>query len=68
MKDISIKDKALSNSKEMFNVLFKKDFSKVAQDCYVNNMKAFRKIFENKELYNIISNTVGSQIYNNSNE
>ncbi len=67
MKNTEIKDKALSNSKDMFDVLFKKDFSKVAQDCYVNNMNAFRKIFENKELYNIISDAVGGQIYRNSN-
>lgn len=60
----SLKKQALQNSAEMFEAsIFPKFFEKVAQDCYVEQMESFSKLFENKEFFDRVMAEMGKAMY-----
>lgn len=71
----TIYDKVMSESKKLEkyakknNVdvfqesFFPKVFQEIAQKCYVEQMDAFTKLFENKEFYNAVMNEIGKETY-----
>ena len=56
---------AKNNDLEMFqNNIFPKEFEKVAQECYMEQMKAFSKLFENKNFYKSVMESIAKEAYN----
>ena len=48
----------------MFNQsIFPEIFKQVAQDCYMEQMKAFSKLFENKAFYNSVMEAIAKETY-----
>ena len=45
------------------NNIFPKVFEKVAQECYMEQMKAFSKLFENKSFYNTVMENIAREAY-----
>lgn len=59
-----LKKQAENNDSEMFeNNIFPKEFEKIAQECYMEQMKAFSKLFENKKFYNSIMESLAKEAY-----
>lgn len=59
-----LKTFAQNNDKQVYvQSIFPEIFSKIAQECYVQSMNAFKKLFENKELYNAIMNSIGKESF-----
>lgn len=62
----SLKKQALQNSAEMFEKsIFPKFFAKVAEDCYVEQMESFSKLFENQEFFDRVMAEMGKAMYAN---
>ena len=40
---------------------------KIAMDCYLSQMDAFKKLYENKDLYNVIMNTIANESFKDFN-
>ncbi|MBB6402670.1 type I restriction enzyme R subunit [Methanococcus maripaludis] len=56
--------KYAEDSFEIFNdSFFPKVFDEVARSCFLEQTKAFKKIFENKEFYNTIQQEMARQVY-----
>lgn len=47
------------------NNIFPDIFSKVAQDCYVEHVDSFNKLFEEKGFYDHVMNEMGKALYSN---
>lgn len=59
-----LKKQAKNNDSEMFeNNIFPKEFERIAQLCYMEQMKAFSKLFENKKFYNSIMESLAKEAY-----
>ena len=59
-----LKKQAKNNDSEMFeNNIFPKEFEKVAQECYMEQMKAFSKLFENKTFYKTVMENIAREAY-----
>ena len=43
-------------------------FKQVAQDCYIEQMKAFSKLFEDKRFYDTVMATLAQETYRHSND
>lgn len=55
---------AKNNDAELFqNSIFPDIFKQIAQDCYMEQVTAFKKLFENKEFYNIVMEALGKEAY-----
>ena len=62
-KDRELKRYAKKSNIEVFNSKFDEIFGKVALECYNEQVEAFKKIFENKDFYNLIMATLGKEAY-----
>ena len=59
-----IKMQARKNDEEVFNrSIFPEIFKKVAQECYMEQMKAFSKLFEDKIFYNSVMESMAAEAY-----
>jgi type I restriction enzyme R subunit len=45
--------------------IFPKVFEKIAQDCYVQQMDSFAKLFEEQSFYNRVMEEMGKAMYFN---
>lgn len=63
-----LKNFAEKNDKQVYTKsIFPEVFSKIAQECYMNQMDSFKKLFENKEFYNAIMNSLGNDSFSKFN-
>ena len=59
-----LKNYAKKNDEEVFNKsIFPEIFNKVAQDCYMEQVAAFPKLFEDKTFYSSIMEAIGKEAY-----
>ena len=59
-----LKNYAKKNDEEVFNKsIFPEIFNKVAQDCYMEQVSAFSKLFEDKTFYSSIMEAIGKEAY-----
>ena len=59
-----LKNYAKKNDEEVFNKsIFPEIFNKVAQDCYMEQVSAFSKLFEDKIFYSSIMEAIGREAY-----
>ena len=64
LKDDDIKQKAKANSEDMFvKSIFPKVFSDKTAKAYTQSRGSYKKLFESKEFYNAIMNSLGNVIY-----
>ena len=57
---------AQKNDEEGFNrSIFPEIFKQVAQECYMEQMKAFSKLFEDKSFYISVQESIGKEAYKN---
>jgi type I restriction enzyme R subunit len=55
---------AKNNDAEVFeNSIFPEEFKKAAQECYMESMESFTKLFEDKEFYRLVMEEVGRVLY-----
>ena len=55
---------AKNNDAELFqNSIFPDIFKQIAQACYMEQVTAFKKLFENKEFYNSVMEALGKEAY-----
>lgn len=55
---------AKNNDAELFeHSIFPEIFKQIAQECYMEQMTAFKKLFENKEFYMAVMDALGKQAY-----
>lgn len=61
-----LKKQAKNNDAQMFeNDIFPKIFDKVAQSCYMDQMDAFTKLFENEQFYKRVMQEIGKAMFLN---
>lgn len=61
-----LKRQAKNNDEQMFeNNIFPQVFDKVAQSCYMEQMDAFAKLFENDQFYKHVMSEIGKAMYFN---
>ncbi len=61
-----LKKQAKNNDEQMFeNNIFPQIFDKVAQSCYMEQMDAFAKLFENDQFYKHVMSEIGKAMYFN---
>lgn len=59
-----LKKQAKNNNAEIFqDSIFPKIFKDIANECYMEQMDAFTKLFENKDFYNAIMAEIGREAY-----
>lgn len=59
-----LKKQAKNNNSEIFqDSIFPKIFKDIANECYMEQMDAFTKLFENQEFYNAIMAEIGREAY-----
>lgn len=59
-----LKMQAKNNDEEVFNQsIFPEIFKEVAQDCYMEQMKAFSKLFEDKAFYQSVMESIAKEAY-----
>lgn len=64
MKDEEVKQKAKANSEDMFvKSIFPKVFSDKTHKAYTESSGSYKKLFESKEFYDAIMNSLGNVIY-----
>lgn len=64
LKDDDVKQKAKANSEDMFvKLIFPKVFSDKTAKAYTQSRGSYKKLFESKEFYNAIMNSLGNVIY-----
>ena len=64
MKDEEVKQKAKANSEDMFvKSIFPKVFSDKTYKAYTESSGSYKKLFESKEFYDAIMNSLGNVIY-----
>jgi len=62
----TLKKQAKNSDGNMFaNDIFPKEFSKVAQSCYMEQMDAFAKLFEDEEFYKRVMSEMAKAMYYN---
>jgi type I restriction enzyme R subunit len=55
---------AKNNDAEVFEKsIFPEEFKKAAQECYLESMESFTKLFEDKEFYRSVMEEVGRVLY-----
>lgn len=63
-----LNQQARKNDEEVYTKsIFPEVFKEVAQDCYMEQMKAFSKLFEDKRFYDTVMATLAQETYRNSN-
>ncbi|CBH21382.1 Type III restriction protein res subunit [Acetoanaerobium sticklandii] len=64
LEDKKLKKYAKKNNMEVFSEsIFPKVFADVAQECYEEQMGAFKKLFEDKSFYTAIMNEIAKETY-----
>lgn len=64
LKDDTIRKMAISNNEDMFTQsIFPKIFSDKTSKAYKESASSYKKLFENREFYNAIMNSLGNVIY-----
>ena len=59
-----LKTYAKKNDEEVFNQsIFPEIFQKVTQECYMESMKAFSKLFEDKNFYQSVMEEIAKEAY-----
>lgn len=59
-----LKMQAKKNDEEVFNQsIFPEIFKQVAQDCYISQMEAFSKLFEDKGFYESVMESIAKEAY-----
>lgn len=59
-----LKMQAKKNDEEVFNQsIFPEIFKQVAQDCYISQMEAFSKLFEDKGFYESVMESIAREAY-----
>lgn len=59
-----LKMQAKKNDEEVFNQsIFPEIFKQVAQDCYISQMEAFSKLFEDKRFYESVMESIAKEAY-----
>ena len=59
---------AKKNDEEVYTKsIFPEVFKQVAQDCYMEHMKAFSKLFEDKRFYDTVMATIAQETYRRAN-
>lgn len=59
-----IKKQARNNNSEIFqDSIFPKIFKDIANECYMEQMDAFTKLFQNQDFYNVIMAEIGREAY-----
>ena len=62
----SLKKQAKNNDAQMFETsIFPKEFDKVAQSCYMEQMDAFSKLFEDEQFYKRVMGEMAKAMYLN---
>ena len=60
---------AQKNDEEVYTKsIFPEVFKQVAQDCYIEQVKAFSKLFEDKRFYDTVMATLAQETYRHSND
>ena len=63
-KDKNLKRYAQKNDEEVFNQsIFPDIFGKIAQQCYMESMKSFTKLFQDKDFYESIMKEISRETY-----
>ena len=64
MKDDEVRKSAKANNEDMFvQSVFPKVFSEKTSKAYKESASSYKKLFESKEFYNAIMNSLGNVIY-----
>lgn len=64
MKDEEVRKSAKANNEDMFvKSVFPKVFSEKTSKAYKESSGSYKKLFESKEFYNAIMNSLGNVIY-----
>ena len=59
-----LKEYAKNNDRQVYvRSIFPEFFEKIAMECYMSQMGAFKKLFENKDMYNAIMNAIASESF-----
>ena len=59
-----LRRQAKNNDAAMFEAsIFPKEFDKIAQKCYLEQMDAFSKLFEDEQFYRRVMSEMGKAIY-----
>jgi len=62
--DKQLKRQAQKNTQEMFiSSIFPKVFEETAMGCYENQTEAFRKLFEDKQLFETVMKIIGNELF-----
>jgi SOS-response transcriptional repressor LexA len=62
----TLKKQAKSNDAQMFETsIFPKEFDKIAQSCYIEQMDAFSKLFEDEQFYKRVMGEMAKAMYLN---
>ena len=62
----TLKKQAKNNDAQMFETsIFPKEFDKVAQSCYMEQMDAFSKLFEDEQFYKRVMSEMAKAMYLN---
>jgi type I restriction enzyme R subunit len=62
----ALKKQAKNNDAQMFETsIFPKEFDKVAQKCYMEQMDAFSKLFEDEQFYKRVMSEMAKAMYLN---
>ena len=68
MSEDELKEYARKNDRQVYvHSIFPEFFEKIAMDCYLSQMDAFKKLYENKDLYNVIMNTIANESFKDFN-
>ncbi|WP_455539119.1 type I restriction endonuclease subunit R [Terrisporobacter sp.] len=63
-----LKQQAIKNDEEVFTKsIFPEMFKQIAQECYMEQMNAFSKLFKDKVFYKEVMDAIGNETYINSN-
>jgi type I restriction enzyme R subunit len=59
-----LKEYAKNNDRQVYvRSIFPEFFERIAMECYMSQMGAFKKLFENKDMYNAIMNAIASESF-----
>lgn len=62
----TLRKQAKNNDAQMFETsIFPKEFDKVAQSCYMEQMDAFSKLFEDEQFYKRVMGEMAKAMYLN---
>ncbi len=64
MLEKELKEYAQNNDRQVYvRAIFPEFFEKIAMDCYSNQDGSFKKLYENKDFYNVIMNVIADESF-----